>query len=159
MTCTSTHCLTPGNIECLDSQDSPTNSTSHPKRRPIRLLSVVSFSCVGCQRHGLQIHRKNAHQSAYAKGWHGYQARYSYNRRDWKARRHNTTATVSTSAHTKPRHCVFRLLCPVLTRAASQPVGVVGLKGRKHEVLGQTLDGRSIDLLRIGNPDPTESAG
>ena len=143
-----------GNIECLDSQDSQQIRLRIRKDAQSDFFQWFHFRVSGAKDTACKFIIENAHQSAYAKGWHGYQARYSYNRRDWKLA---DTSYDGHSVHielTPSQDIVyFAYFAPFSLEQHHNLLVSLVSKGAKHEVLGQTLDGRSIDLLRIGNPE------
>jgi murein tripeptide amidase MpaA len=94
----------------------------------------------------------NCGESAYPGGWPGYKARYSDDRQDWRCAETSYVDGTLTITHTPALDAVwFAYFAPysmerhhdLVQRIATQP-GVTLVE------LGQTLDGRAMDLLRLG---------
>ncbi|MEO8544356.1 MAG: M14-type cytosolic carboxypeptidase [Burkholderiaceae bacterium] len=95
----------------------------------------------------------NAGQCAYPKGWDGYQALASYDRQHWQRVSTSFDGTVMTVQFTPDRHSVYVAYfepyswerhLDLLGSAASSDHVVL-------ERLGETLDGRDIDVLHISD--------
>lgn len=110
------------------------------------------FRVSGAKGRPITLRITNCQGSAYPGGWPGYRARYSEDRDDWRCAKTHYDAGVLTITHTPRSDAVwFAYFAPysmerhldLVQRIAAQP-GVSLIE------LGQTLDGRPMDLLRMG---------
>lgn len=111
-----------------------------------RLTGAKDTHCV--------MHITNAHKSAYPKGWYNYMACASYDRKNW--------FRVSTSYDGKTliiRHrpsmnsIYFAYFAPYsMERHADLISELQGKKFVELKVLGQTLDGQDLELLKFDGP-------
>ncbi len=110
------------------------------------------FRVTGAKGRPITLNIHNAGGSAYPDGWPGYAARFSDDRSDWRCAATSYDKGVLTIRHVPAGEAVwFAYFAPyswerhqdVLARMATQPdVHLLSL--------GQTLDGRSLDLVRMG---------
>ena len=106
----------------------------------------------GCR---YQLHIDNAGTSSYPKGWNDYRVVASYDRQDW--------FRIDTEFSNDVLSCSIDAISDVMWFAYFTPYSMqrhddyISYCACQHncsvEVLGQTLDGRNIDLLRIGSGD------
>ncbi|PKP89944.1 MAG: hypothetical protein CVT77_16480 [Alphaproteobacteria bacterium HGW-Alphaproteobacteria-16] len=110
------------------------------------------FRVSGARGRRLTFRIVNAGNAAYAFGWPGYRARVSTDRQTWRMGDGQYEGGVFTFTHVFEGDVAwFAYFAPysmerhqdLIARTASLP-GVV------HRELGQTLDGRAIDLLTLG---------
>ena len=144
-----------GNIECLDSQDSQQIRLRIRKDAQSDFFQWFHFRVSGAKDTACKFIIKMPTRVHTPKAGTATKARYSYNRRDWKARRHKLRRPQCPHrGHTPSQDIVyFAYFAPFSLEQHHNLLVSLVSKGAKHEVLGQTLDGRSIDLLRIGNPE------
>lgn len=144
-----------GNIEVVDATTPSDVRLRIRKDGQADFLQWFHFRVSGCRDLPLTLRLTNASEATYPKGWEGYRACASYDRRRWFRVqgtsyernelfiRHTPEADTVWYAYFAPysleRHA------DLVARAASSP-------GVAHEVVGETLDGREIDLLRFGLP-------
>lgn len=110
------------------------------------------FRVSGAKGRAITLHITNAGKSAYPDGWPGYKARYSDDRQDWLCAETSYADGVLTIRHTPAHDCIwFAYFAPYslerhfdLVQSAAASPGVALIE------LGRTLDGRPIDLLRMG---------
>lgn len=102
------------------------------------------------------MHIENAGQSAYPGGWDGYAARASYDGIEWFCVPTEYENGVLTIRHQPQRDTVYYAYfepyswerhLQMLGHAQISPDCVI-------RELGQTVDGRPLDMLRIGTPEP-----
>ena len=103
----------------------------------------------------LELRLTNAGGSAYPGGWPNYQARVSSDNADWTCADTTYTAGVLTITHTPTTDSVwFAYFAPF---SSERHTGLVAqyaaVTDVRHDVLGHSLDGRSIDRLRFGTGD------
>lgn len=112
-----------------------------------RLTGARGIECT------LQI--MNAAGAAYPQGFQNYSVVYSYDRQSW--RRHPTTLANGTlSFHFTPEHdaVYFAYFAPYSMERHHDLVAGSLLSPRcSHTLLGHTLDGQDLDLLKIALPD------
>ena len=119
-------------------------------------LQWFYFRVSGAAGQPLTLRLLNAAAAAYERGWPGYRAVASYDRQHWfrvdtdydgqQLRiRHQPQANVVYYAYFEPYSHERHL--DLLARTACHPAV-------RSERLGQTVDGRDLDLLQIGNAGP-----
>ncbi len=142
-----------GNI-CVIAADSPQNirlSINKDHQSDFYQWFHFRLSTTAMVNHTLHI--TNLANSAYPKGWEGYQAVASYDREEWF--RVDTSFDGDTlTIDVTPEHDVmyFAYFAPYsyerhMDLIASAQTGFEC----RHELLGRTLDGRDMDLLVIGD--------
>ena len=144
-----------GNIEVLDASEV---SDIRLEIRPDHLskhLQWFYFRVSGARGRALRLRIMNAGSASYRGGWRDYQAVASYDRRGWfrvSTRYEDETLQIE---H-EPAHdsIYFAYFSPYsLERHADRIARLQTTPEVAHEVLGETLDGRELDLLRIGEPE------
>jgi murein tripeptide amidase MpaA len=110
------------------------------------------FRVAGARGRRLTFRILNAGKAAYAFGWPGYRARVSSDRVNWRLTDGSYADGVFSFNHAFEEDVAwFAYFAPysmerhqdLIARIATQP-------GVAHRELGQTLDGRALDLLTIG---------
>lgn len=119
-------------------------------------LQWFYFRASGVAGQALRIRLLNAAQAAYEQGWPGYQAVASYDRQHW--------FRVPTRYDGQELVIEHEPACDMVYFAYFEPYSherhldllgsVAGSAWVKTERLGATLDGRDLDLLVIGDPQP-----
>ncbi|MGM0630202.1 MAG: M14 family metallopeptidase [Pseudomonadota bacterium] len=102
---------------------------------------------------------ENASGSAYPDGWKGYQALASYDRETWFRVPTEYNGKELTIRHTPEQESVYyAYFIPYsyerhqdLIQSAQQSIDCY------HELLGETIDGRELNLLVIGEPDESKN--
>ena len=94
----------------------------------------------------------NAAQASYPDGWKDYRACASYDRLEWFRVPTSFDGTTLTIAHTPERDSIYyAYFAPYsLERHADRIAEAQTAPGVRHERLGSSVDGRDLDLLRIG---------
>lgn len=112
-----------------------------------RLHGAEGFPCT--------IHIENAGQASYPEGWEEYSAYASYDRVTWFCVPTRYADGVLTIEHTPEESSVFYALSAPYTY--DQHLDMVSAAQRSPlcvlEFLGETVEGRDIDLLIVGEPD------
>mgnify|MGYP005988046495 CR=1 FL=1 len=100
------------------------------------------------------LHIINASQSAYVKGWEGYQAVASYDRQEWFRVPTTYDGEQLTITLTPEFDSVyFAYFCPYSYERHQDLIHTAQLDiDCQLDVLGQTLDGRDMSLLVVGEP-------
>ncbi|GGP25721.1 M14 family metallopeptidase [Silvimonas amylolytica] len=144
-----------GAIEVIDLSDHANirlnlradNASAFKQWFHFRLAGTAFRECV--------VHIENAGQSAYPGGWDGYSARASYDGVEWFCVPTEYENGVLTIRHQPQRDVIYYAYfepyswerhLQMLGHAQYSPDCVV-------RELGQTVDGRPLDMLRIGTPE------
>ncbi len=150
-----------GNIEVVDASDPNAVVLRIRKDAGSDHFQWFHFRVTGVRGTALRLHVRNAGEASYIDGWQDYRACYSYDRATW--RRVADTSYVDgtlTIVHTPEHDAVwYAYFAPysmerhhdLIARCISSP-------RVRHELLGRTLDGQDLDLLRVtergGEPSP-----
>ena len=104
------------------------------------------------------LHITNAAQAAYVDGWEGYQAVASYDRQEWFRVPTTYDGTQLTITFTPECDSVyFAYFCPYSYERHQDLIHSAQLEfDCQLNVLGQTLDGRDMSLLIVGEPEPNK---
>ena len=143
-----------GNIVCLRADDPGDIQLEISKDNNSDFYMWFHFRLTGAKGMPVSLKIMNAKDAAYPKGWEGYQAVASTDRETWMRVPTSYDDGVLTIAHTPATDAVwYAYFAPYtmeqharLIARAQQADGVA------LEVLGETLDGQAMDLLRIGAP-------
>lgn len=112
------------------------------------------FRLSGARDQACTIHITNAGKVSYTKGFEDYKAVASYNRADWFRVPTSFDGKRLTIKHKPARDAVYYAYFAPYTmeRHADLVAHCLMSPDVSGEVLGQTLDGQDLDLLRIGAP-------
>ena len=141
-----------GNIEVVDSSD-PTNvQLKIRKDHGSDHFQWFHFRVSEVRDVALHLRLTNAGEASFVDGWKGYHACYSYDRHTWRRVPDTSYADGTLSIrHTPARDAVwYAYFAPypierhhdLVARCLESPLV-------SHELLGRTLDGQDLDLLRI----------
>ncbi|ODP38587.1 M14 family metallopeptidase [Sphingomonas turrisvirgatae] len=110
------------------------------------------FRVAGARGRTLTFRIMNAGQAAYAFGWPGYRARVSTDRAAWRLTDGHYADGVFSFTHAFEGDVAwFAYFAPYsMERHHDLIARMAGKPGVAHRELGQTLDGRAIDLLTLG---------
>jgi murein tripeptide amidase MpaA len=110
------------------------------------------FAVKGAKGRPVTLHITNCRHSAYPDGWNNYQARYSAAAGEWRCAATSYAEGVLTIRHTPTADSLaFAYFAPyTMAQHAALIARAAACDGVTHHVLGQSLDGRSIDYLSIG---------
>jgi murein tripeptide amidase MpaA len=110
------------------------------------------FRVSGAKGRAIELRILNCGNSAYPGGWPGYCARYSDDRQDWRCAETTYADGVLTICHT-PAHDAawFAYFAPYsMERHFDLVQRMAAVPGVTLSRLGETLDGRPMDCLRLG---------
>jgi murein tripeptide amidase MpaA len=140
-----------GNI-IVKSIDGDTATLEIRPDRDSEFYQWFHFRVSGAKGRTIALHIVNCGGSAYPDGWPGYRARYSHNRSDWLCADTAYADGVLTIRHAPAQDSVwFAYFAPYsLERHFDLVQRTAGLPGVRLIELGRSLDGRPIDLLRMG---------
>ncbi len=110
------------------------------------------FRVAGAKGRTLTFRIVNAGKAAYAFGWPGYRARVSTDRVNWRLTDGAYEAGVFSFTHSFDSDVAwFAYFAPYsMERHAGLIARMAAKPGVTHRELGQTLDGRAMDLLTLG---------
>ncbi|MEM6928680.1 MAG: M14-type cytosolic carboxypeptidase, partial [Myxococcota bacterium] len=145
--------LDSGNIEVRDARDESDVQLAIRRDAGGDHLQWFHFRMTGVRNHPVHLRIVNAGECSYAKAWHGYQTVASVDRQHWFRVpttyedgqlhiRHTPTADVVWYAYFAP--FTLHQHQELLARTQTAP-------GVTLERLGATVDGRDLDLLKMGS--------
>jgi murein tripeptide amidase MpaA len=141
-----------GNITCLECADPGDIRLAINKDNNSDFYQWFYYRLSGARGRDCAMKITNAGGAAYAEGWKGYRAVASYDRDDWFRVPTDYDGTTLTIRHTPTEDAVwYAYFAPYsMERHADLVAGAVQSPLVRLEVLGATLDGQDLDLLRIG---------
>jgi len=141
-----------GNITCLSADDPADIHLEIRKDNNSDFYQWFHFRLTGAKGTACALKIMNAGGAAYTKGWEGYRAVASTDRENWVRVPTTYENGVLTISHTPAADSVwFAYFAPFsMERHADLVARCQQADGVSLEVLGQTLDGQAIDLLRVG---------
>jgi murein tripeptide amidase MpaA len=151
-----------GNIEVVDASDPSDVSLRIRKDASSDHFQWFHFRVSGVRGTPLRLHLRNAGLASYVDGWQGYRACYSYDRQTWRRVADTSYADGTlTIAHTPERDTVwYAYFAPYsMERHHDLVARCIGSARVHHEVLGRTLDGQDLDLLRVTEGGVEPQAG
>jgi murein tripeptide amidase MpaA len=148
-----------GNIEVVDASDPSEVVLRIRKDAGSDHFQWFHFRVTGVRGTALRLHLRNAGEASYVDGWQDYRACYSYDRATWRRVADTSYADGTlTIAHTPERDTVwYAYFAPYsMERHHDLVARCLGSTRVRHEVLGRTLDGQDLDLLRVteGGAEP-----
>jgi len=141
-----------GNITCLACEEQRHIRLAIDKDAHSDFYQWFYFRLTGAGGLDCVLKLTNAGGAAYVGGWPDYRAVASYDREDWFRVPATYDGTVLTIRHRPERDAVwYAYFAPYsMERHADLVAWCLGRPGVRLEVLGSTLDGQDLDLLRIG---------
>lgn len=111
------------------------------------------FACAGDLGEARELRIANARQSSFPQGWEGYSAVASYDLEDWFRVPTEYDGTALTIRHSPAAPLVrYAYFAPYPLARHQQLIARCTASGRAgYEVLGESVEGRPIELLRIGD--------
>lgn len=153
-----------GNIEYVSSEfDAKGTEHIHLRIRPDTNSTFMQWFHFRVQTHGehtLRLIIDNAGQASYAKGFHGYQCVASYDRKTWFRLPSTSFDGTALTIDVSPQHNVLWLAYfePYSYEQHQALLGECAGSRYAHRVesLGKSVQGRDIDLVRVGTPSPAK---
>ncbi len=141
-----------GNITCLSADDPADIRLEIRKDNNSDFYQWFHFRLTGAKDTACVLKIMNAGGAAYTRGWDGYRAVASTDRENWVRVPTTYENGVLAISHTPAADSVwFAYFAPFsMERHADLVARCQQADGVSLEVLGQTLDGQAMDLLRIG---------
>lgn len=141
-----------GNIELL-AQDAGRFDLAIRKDANSHYYQWFCFRVDGAAGHALELRLTNAGQSAYPDGWDTYRACVSEDGETWLRCETSYDDGILTIRHTPGcDRATFAYFAPFDSdRHRAFVAATAARPGVSHRVLGQTLDGRDLDLFSVGD--------
>ena len=154
-----------GNIEVLEIR-APQHATEASASLRIRKdaggdhLQWFHFRVLGARGKTVTLRIENAGETSYPAGWPDYQACVSHDRVHWGRTETHYDGQSLEIRHACAHDSVYvAYFAPYsLERHADKIASFLGAEAISYERLGATVDGRDMDLLRVGAPAPTRDA-
>jgi len=144
-----------GNVECLNC-DSPDNIRLLIKKdQGGQFFQWFYFRLSGDANTHYTLHIENAHASAYPKGWENYRVVASFDREQWfRCDSDYREGVLSFSVTPTSNDVWFAYFTPYPMQRHDDLIASLSVNSTvSSEVIGRTIEGRSMDLLVVGNPD------
>ncbi len=147
-----------GNIEVIDATDAASIQLNIRADSNAEFFQWFYFRVTGARSIALSMTIQNADQAAFTGGWEGYEALASYDQQEWFR-----VPTAYVGGELKIVHepecdsVYYAYFAPYSLARHQQFVGQMQCDTRcSLEVAGQSLQGRDLDVLRIGEDDGTK---
>jgi len=149
-----------GNISCLACAEPGDIQLAIAKDNNSDFYQWFYFRLSGARGQACVLKLTNAGAAAYAGGWNDYHAVASYDRLTWFRVPTEYDGTVLTIRHTPAQDAVYyAYFAPYsMERHADLVARALASPHVRLEVLGATLDGQDLDLLRIGEWGPASAS-
>ena len=143
-----------GNIVCASADDPSNIRLEISKDNNSDFYMWFHFRLTGAKDTPCTLNITNAKGAAYPKGWEGYQAVASTDRENWVRVPTTYENGILSIRHTPSADSTwFAYFAPYSMERHADLIAQSQLAdGVSLDVLGETLDGQPIDLLRIGEP-------
>jgi murein tripeptide amidase MpaA len=143
-----------GKITCLAADEPGDIRLSIAKDSNSDFYQWFYFRLSGARGQDCALKIVNAGGAAYTGGWPDYKAVASYDRVDWFRVPTTYDGTVLTIRHTPERDAVYYAYFAPYSMERHADLVATALRSDlvQLDVLGATLDGQDLDLLRIGTP-------
>ncbi|GJM11112.1 MAG: hypothetical protein DHS20C11_33880 [Lysobacteraceae bacterium] len=140
-----------GNIRCIDCSDPSNVRLTINKDHQSDFYQWFHFRASGVCDMPLKMVIENAKGAAYVGGWENYQAVASYDRQIWFRVPTTWDGETLTIDHAPETDAVYyAYFAPYSMERHADLVAAAVSSGCTHELLGSTLDGQDMDLLRVG---------
>ena len=147
-----------GNIQIIDAENHNNIRLSIRPDTHANTFQWFYFRLHGAEGFPCTFHIENASQASYPEGWDGYNVYASYDRITWFCIPASYINGVLSFEHTPVENSVFFAYSApytydqhldMVSSAQLSPLCVL-------ELLGETVEGRDIDMLIVGEPDETK---
>lgn len=141
-----------GNIEVIDASNPEAIRLNIRKDNESDFYQWFYFRLVGEAGQACRMVIENAADAAFPKGWENYQAVISYDLETWERTATSYDGKALTIEHTLQQNAVYvAYFAPyTLDQHAKLVAAAQASEFASISVLGQTLDGRDLDLITIG---------
>lgn len=143
-----------GNIEVINASDPTDVQLKITPDAGEDHFQWFHFRVSGVRNTALSLKIVNASKVSYPDGWKDYRACASYDRQDWFRVPTSFDGTTLQIDHTPETDAIYyAYFAPYsLERHGDLVAEALSVPGVTHDRLGATVDGRDLDLLRIGAP-------
>jgi len=143
-----------GNIKCVSSEHADNIRLEINRDEGGEFFQWFYFRLTADANIRYTLHIDNAQASSYPKGWEGYQVVASFDRQQWfRCETEYTDGVLSFSLQTTSNDVWFAYFTPYSTYQHDQLIATLSTRNCvSTEVIGQTVEGRNMDLVVIGNP-------
>jgi len=144
-----------GNIECLNCERADDIRLQIEKDQGGQFFQWFYFRLSAESGMRYTLHIDNAGASSYPQGWEGYRVVASYDRQRWfRCDTEYLDGVLSFSIIADCNDVWFAYFTPYSTHRHDDLIASLSVKERvSSEVIGYTVEGRTMDLLVVGNPD------
>lgn len=144
-----------GNIELLSCNDPQNIQLRIPEDTQAEFFQWFHFRLQGAKGEGCRIRLMNASEASYAEGWDNYNAVASYDRINWFRVPCYYNGKELVIEHTPEHNSVYySYFAPFSYEQHQNMVQQAQLSNHCELVnIGETVEGRDMDLLIIGEPD------
>lgn len=145
-----------GNIQCHDSSDPLNIQLSIHRDGAAEFAQWFYFRVSGAANTFCRMVIENAHQCSYVEGWKDYRAVASYDREHWFRVNSHFDGTQLVIEHEPELDSMYvAYFAPYSLERHADLIAWAADQGEADvEVLGQTVDGRDLDLLTIADETP-----
>ena len=142
-----------GNIECISCDDPQNIRLNITRDAGDEFYQWFYFTLTGTRGQVYTLHIENAGASSYPAGWKDYRTVVSFNRSDWfRTETSIRDGVLSFSVTAESDVIWFAYFVPFTLHQHNALISCCALDSRvTAHVPGQTIDGRDIDLLQIGD--------
>ncbi len=144
-----------GNIECVACENAEDIRLKISHDVGGEFYQWFFFRMTATSGNRYQLHIDNAGSSSYPNGWKDYRVVASYDRDDWfRIETQYTDGVLSFALDAEADTVWFAYFAPYTLQRHDDLIAACSIDHKTSvEVLGKTLDGRDIDLIRIGSRD------
>ncbi|MFN8673439.1 MAG: M14-type cytosolic carboxypeptidase [Candidatus Sericytochromatia bacterium] len=146
-----------GNIEVNSISESEIN-LSIRKDNNFDFLQWFYFSFSGEKNKAYNFNISNAGKTSYTKGWENYNVCASYDRKNWFRVKSSFNGESLTFSHKIEKNTVYYAYFAPYTyeRHLDLVADLTESSLTEHIILGKTIDGRNIDLIKVGKENESK---
>ena len=144
-----------GNIEVIDATDAQAIQLKIRPDTHAEFFQWFYFRVSGVRDESVSMTIQNASEAAFTGGWEGYQAVASYDQQEWfRVPTHYVDGQLVIEHEAECDSVYYAYFTPYSLTRHQELVGQMQCDILcSHEVVGQSLQGRDLDVLRIGEDD------
>lgn len=148
-----------GNITCVSCERADDIRLNIKKDQGGEFFQWFYFRLTGEANVQYTLHIDNAHESSYPRGWEDYRVVASYDRVQWfRCDTSYVDGVLSFSATPAGNNIWFAYFTPYSMQRHDDLIASMSVRqGVSCEVIGHTVQGRSMDLVIVGNPLATKN--
>jgi murein tripeptide amidase MpaA len=148
-----------GNIICLSCERADDIHLQIEKDQGDEFFQWFYFRLTGEANVQYTLHIDNAHESSFPRGWEGYRVVASFDRKNWfRCDTDYVGGVLSFSVTSTGNEIWFAYFQPYSMQRHDDLIASLSVReGVSTEVLGLTVEGRSMDLVVVGDPQLKKS--